>query len=67
VKQEPIAIEGVWLQTQGNTLVVLVQIEGAWRVVIREYAPLPEMSISHEVTPTGIRHSPTLPEDWRHA
>lgn len=61
-RQEPVAVGGVWLQSHGDHLEVLVEIDGVWRVVISQYAPIGENTISHAVSPLGIRQSE--PTSW---
>jgi len=51
---ESVCISGLWLRSYGKRMQVLIEMAGAWYVVIDEYAPLDEMSISHIVEPRGI-------------
>lgn len=50
-KQEPIEISGIWLRSSGNNIEVLVERDGQWYSVIREYMG---GSISHITEPLGI-------------
>jgi len=52
--KEHISISGLWLRSYGKRLQVLVEMAGAWYVVIDEYAPEANQSISHIVEPRGI-------------
>lgn len=61
-----ITTTGVWLRNDGPWLEVLVEVDGEWRVAIREYAPLDAQSISHIVEPLGIMASPTYPAKGIH-
>lgn len=54
-------VSGVWLRTLGGQMQVLVEIDGVWRLVIDEYAPLREQSISHIVEPSGMLAAPVDP------
>jgi len=52
--KEHVSISGLWLRAYGKRMQVLIEMAGAWYVVIDEYAPLGEQSISHIVEPRGI-------------
>lgn len=40
-------INAVWLLSETNDIVVLVEVDGIWYEAIRTFAPLDEMTISH--------------------
>ena len=57
---EEIAITGVWLRGGENELTVLVEVDGEWVEVIREFVPTHGNDgnvwpISHICEPAGIR------------
>lgn len=52
--KQTVCVSGVWLRSYQNRMQVLVEIGGAWYVVIDEYAPLDEQTVSHIVEPRGI-------------
>lgn len=56
---ERVAVTGIWLRSNGDWMEVLAEIDGQWRIVIRTYAPLNEMSVSHIVEPSGMANAPT--------
>lgn len=59
--QQPVAIQGVWLDAHSGRIKVRVEIDGTWFDVI----DLPNIGfghISHIVEPDGIRNSPRAPE-----
>jgi len=59
--KEGIIVTGIWVRSMGKYIEVLAEIDGEWRVVIREFAPLDEMTISHIVEPSGMKKAPV----WR--
>jgi hypothetical protein len=59
--QEPVAIQGVWLDASFGRIKVRVEYNGVWRTVIDE-ANVDESHISHIVEPDGIRSSKPSPE-----
>lgn len=54
--QEPIAIQGVWLDAHSGRIKVRVEVDGVWLNVIDE-ANVDEGHISHIVEPLGIINS----------
>lgn len=60
--QEPVAIQGVWLDAHSGRIRVRIEIDGVWRNVL----DLPNIDdgghISHIVEPSGILSSPLAPE-----
>lgn len=52
--KDSVCISGLWLRSYGKRMQVLIEMAGAWYVVLDEYAPLGEQSISHIVDPRGI-------------
>ena len=52
--QEHVSISGLWLRSYGKRMQVLVEMAGSWYVVIDEFAPLSNQSISHIIEPRGI-------------
>jgi hypothetical protein len=59
--QEPIAIQGVWLDASRGRIKVRVEVDGVWRNVIDEHH-IGDMHTSHIVEPDGIRGSKPAPE-----
>ena len=59
--QEPIAIQGVWLDASRGRIKVRVEVNGIWHNVIDEYH-VEDMHTSHIVEPDGIRNSKPAPE-----
>lgn len=56
-KQEPVLIQGVWLDAYSGRIKVRVEVNGEWRNVL----DLPNVGhehISHIVEPSGILASP---------
>ena len=54
--QEPITIQGVWLDASRDRIKVRVEVDGVWHNVIDEYH-VADMHTSHIVEPNGIRNS----------
>jgi hypothetical protein len=52
---KPIQISGLWLRRIGVWAEVLVEIDGEWRLCIREVY---DGCFSHIIEPDGIRKSP---------
>jgi hypothetical protein len=50
-------VGGIWLRNLGDRLIVAVEVEGVWIDLIEEYGKLGECSISHFVSPAGIREA----------
>jgi hypothetical protein len=48
-------VTGVWLRRVGQDLLVLIEVEGEWRPVIRELA---DGKISHIVEEPGMASAP---------
>jgi hypothetical protein len=59
--QEPVAIQGVWLDAHSGRIKVRVEIDGVWHNVIDE-ANIGDSHISHIVEPAGILQSKPAPE-----
>lgn len=56
--QEPILIQGVWLDANAGRIRVYVEYEGAWRTIL-DLPNIPDGGhISHAVNPDGIRQGP---------
>lgn len=47
IEGETMEISAVWLMTQEDDIVVLVEVDGKWYEIIRTLCPLNEMTISH--------------------
>ena len=58
--QEPVAIQGVWLDAHSGRIKVRVEVDGVWRNVLD--LPNIEGHISHIVEPAGILNSPPASE-----
>jgi hypothetical protein len=54
--QEPIAIQGIWLDAHSGRIRVRVEVDGVWLNVIDE-ANIDRGHISHIVEPSGILNS----------
>jgi len=59
-----VSVSGIWLRGGENSMQVLAEVDGRWRVVIEEYVPLhgndgAVWPISHIVEPSGIRNGQT--------
>jgi hypothetical protein len=54
--QDPILIQGVWLDASRGRIRVSVEVNGIWHNVIDEYH-VEDMHTSHIVEPDGIRNS----------
>ncbi len=59
--QEPVAIQGVWLDAHSGRIKVRVEINGVWLNVIDE-PNVGRVHISHIVEPSGILNSKPAPE-----
>lgn len=57
-----VPVTGIWLRTVGDYIEVMAEVDGTWRVVIREYAPLREQTISHCAHPDRMRTAPIWEE-----
>ena len=51
-KQVAVAVDGIWLRREGDHAVVLVERDGRWLEIIREYIDAP---FSHICEPNGVR------------
>lgn len=49
-----INITGLMLRNEGDYIIVELEVGGEWHIVLREYAPLKEMAISHIVNVSGM-------------
>ena len=56
MKQEPVAVTGVWLLAIGDYSIAKVEVNEQWIEVIREHK---EGAYSHIIEPTGIRKKVT--------
>jgi len=52
--KDNVCISGLWLRSYGKRMQVLIEMAGAWNIVIDEDAPLNEQSISHIIESRGI-------------
>ena len=59
--QDPVSIQGVWLDAHSGRIKVRVEVGGVWRNVI-DVPNIDEGHISHIVEPSGILSSPEAPE-----
>lgn len=59
--QEPVAIQGVWLDAHSGRIKVRVEVNGVWLNVIDE-PNVSDSHISHIVEPSGILKSPPASE-----
>ncbi len=59
--QDPILIQGVWLDAHSGRIKVRVEVNGVWLNVIDE-PNVSESHISHIVEPSGILNSKPAPE-----
>lgn len=59
--QEPVAIQGVWLDAHSGRIKVRVEVNGVWLNVIDE-SNIDRCHISHIVEPSGILNSKPAPE-----
>lgn len=59
--QEPVAIQGVWLDAHSGRIKVRVEVDGVWRNVL-DLPNIDEGHISHIVEPSGILSSPPASE-----
>lgn len=59
--QEPVAIQGVWLDAHSGRIKVRVEVDGVWRNVL-DLPNIDEGHISHIVEPAGILSSPPASE-----
>ena len=60
--QKAVPVTGCWLRTQGDSIQVLLEIEGSWRLAIQErVADGARVIISHMAEPDGILSSPVDP------
>ena len=60
--QQPLPIQGVWLDADQGRVKVRVEVNGVWRNVIDLPNILDGGHISHIVEPSGILSSPEAPE-----
>jgi hypothetical protein len=51
-KHTPVVVSGIWLRAEGKHAVVLVERDGQWTEVIREFLESP---FSHIIEPDGVR------------
>lgn len=59
--QEPVLIQGVWLDANVGRIRVYVEVDGVWRTIL-DLPNIPDGGhISHVVNPDGIRNSPPSP------
>lgn len=65
MNNEPVPVGGVWLLTRGDRLLVLVEVDGAWRVAIDEHRPAnadgTPYLVSHCANACGFRGKPADP------
>lgn len=47
-----VPVSGVWLRTIGDHVEVLAEIDGEWKLLIRDHR---ESNISHIIEPLGMR------------
>jgi len=59
--QEPLAIQGVWLDAHSGRIKVRVEVNGVWLNVI-DVPNVDQCHISHIVEPSGILSSKPAPE-----
>jgi len=59
--QEPVAIQGVWLDAHSGRIKVRVEVDGVWRNIL-DLPNIGEGHISHIVEPSGILSSPMAHE-----
>lgn len=50
-----IEISGLMVRTEGNNIIVEVEVGDEWYQVIKEFAEIHESSVSHIIEPDGIR------------
>lgn len=53
--KEEIKISGLMVRTEGQFVIVEVEVNGEWHVVIKEFAGFVESTVSHIIEPAGIR------------
>lgn len=60
--QEPVLIQGVWLDANAGRIRVYVEVDAVWCTIL-DLPNIPDGGhISHVVNPDGIRQSPPMPE-----
>lgn len=59
--QEPVAVQGVWLDAHSGRIRVRVEVNGVWLNVIDE-PNMDRCHISHIVEPSGILQGKPAPE-----
>lgn len=59
--QEPLVIQGVWLDASRGRIKVRVEVDGVWRNAI-DVHHFTDHHTSHIVEPDGIRNSPLASE-----
>lgn len=58
-RRSPVAVNGIWLRTEGQYVIVDVELEpGYWVEAIRDFSGMDDVTISHIVEPGGIRIAP---------
>jgi hypothetical protein len=59
-----VPVTGVWLRRVGDYAEVLAEVDGEWRLIIKEHV---DGHFSHIVEPSGIHKAPPDYVDPRHA